>query len=176
MATAACVGPHARPARGSDACRVTLGYLSEAAMNGKTKEAPGPETTGQKQATESCRADHVTRFRPGESGNPSGRPKGARHKLSEAFLEDMLEAWSTHGKDVIARVIEQDPTVFLRSIVSILPKQVEVDINQYDNMTDDQLKQQFLAALKEANALGIDVDDGVVAGADQRERQKINHH
>jgi hypothetical protein len=28
-------------------------------------------------------------FLPGQSGNPRGRPKGSRHKLSEAFLADL---------------------------------------------------------------------------------------
>ena len=36
-----------------------------------------PETTGQKQKG---------RFKPGRSGNPAGRPKGARHKATMAAL------------------------------------------------------------------------------------------
>jgi len=36
-----------------------------------------PETTGQKQKG---------RFKPGRSGNPAGRPKGARHKSTMAAL------------------------------------------------------------------------------------------
>src|SRR5215475_7651156 len=31
-----------------------------------------------------ARADEATRFKPSQSGNPKGRPKGSRHKLSEA--------------------------------------------------------------------------------------------
>jgi Family of unknown function (DUF5681) len=33
------------------------------------------------------RADEAIRFKPAQSGNPKGRPKGSRHKLSEAMLE-----------------------------------------------------------------------------------------
>lgn len=105
------------------------------------------------------------RFVTGNIGG--GRPKGARNKLGEAFFGDMFEAWQSQGKSVIAAVIEKDPAAFLRSMVAIMPKQVEVDINQYDSMTDDQLKQQFLAALREANALGLDVGAGVTEGTNQ---------
>jgi uncharacterized protein DUF5681 len=41
-----------------------------------------PETTGAKQAD--------TRFRPGQSGNPSGRPKGSRNATTLA-LEGLLD-------------------------------------------------------------------------------------
>jgi hypothetical protein len=29
--------------------------------------------------------NEATRFKPGQSGNPKGRPRGSRHKISEAF-------------------------------------------------------------------------------------------
>lgn len=48
--------------------------------------AVSPENTGGKQAR--------TRFTPGESGNPSGRPRGARNKATmavEKLLDDDAE-------------------------------------------------------------------------------------
>lgn len=105
------------------------------------------------------------RFLPGNKGG--GRPKGSRAKLGEAFIADMYEAWQTSGPDVISRVIATDPAAFLRSMVAILPKEVEVNVNKLDNLTDDQLRSQFLAAIREARALGLDVSVGEPAGADQ---------
>ena len=99
-------------------------------------------------------------FEPGVSGNPYGRPKGARNKLGEAFIQDMYEAWQACGANVIADVVKDDPAAFLRAMVTILPKEVDVNINRYDSMTDDQLKSQFLAALREARSLGVDIGDG----------------
>jgi hypothetical protein len=46
-----------------------------------------PETTGRKQSG--------NKFKPGHSGNPAGRPRGARHKTTlaiEALLEGQHEA------------------------------------------------------------------------------------
>lgn len=56
--------------------------------------AADPENTGGKQ--------HSTRFKPGQSGNPNGRPKGSRNRvtmLAETLVDDAAE-------EVVGRVIE----------------------------------------------------------------------
>lgn len=113
-----------------------------------------PEKSGQE-----VRDAATGQFQKGHIGGP-GRGKGSRNKLGEAFIQDMYEAWQTQGSKVIADVIEKDPAAFLRSMVAILPKEVDVNINKYDQMTDDQLRTQFLAALREARTLGVDIGAG----------------
>lgn len=110
-------------------------------------------------------------FQLGHTGM-GGRPKGSRNKLGEAFIQDMYEAWQGAGPDVIARVIKDDPATFLRSMVAILPKEVEVNVNKYDAMTDEQLRAQFLAALRDAQSLGIDLGAGSPASADTAGQRK----
>jgi hypothetical protein len=98
-------------------------------------------------------------FLKGHIGGP-GRGKGSRNKLGEAFIESMYEAWKTSGDQVIREVIQSDPATFLRSMVALMPKEMDVNVNRYDAMTDDQLRQQFIAALREARALGVDFSPG----------------
>jgi hypothetical protein len=40
-------------------------------------------------------------FKPGQSGNPLGRPTGARNKLGEEFLAELYNAFVAHGRAAI---------------------------------------------------------------------------
>jgi Family of unknown function (DUF5681) len=78
-------------------------------------------------------------FLPGQSGNPAGRPKGARHKLGEAFIAAMHADFETHGEKVVAQVREEKPDQYLKVIASILPKELTVNAGPLEEMSDDAL-------------------------------------
>jgi len=78
-------------------------------------------------------------FKPGNNANPRGRPKGARNKLGEAFVEAMLKDFEEHGEKVIQDVRTEKPDQYLKVIASILPKELNVTTNRVEEMSDDEL-------------------------------------
>ena len=67
-----------------------------------------------------------TQFKPGQSGNPNGRPKGSRSKLSEAFLKALSDDFETNGLDTVAKVREDKPDAYLNVIGKLMPKLMEL--------------------------------------------------
>lgn len=90
-----------------------------------------PDSTGEKQAR--------TQFKPGQSGNPKGRPQGARNKLGEDFVRALAEDFEANGVNVIATVRAEKPDQYLKVIASLLPKEVEIKRTTLDGLTDDEL-------------------------------------
>lgn len=82
-------------------------------------------------------------WKPGQSGNPSGRPKGSRNKLGEAFLADMLADWLEHGADAIRQMRERRPADYVRVVASILPRELNVKVDEVADMSDDELAAQL---------------------------------
>lgn len=92
----------------------------------------GPVTTG-------VRRDLTTRFQPGQSGNPCGRPKGSRHKLSETFIVALNADFEEHGESVIRQVRTEMPAAYLKVIASILPRDLNVRADPLADIADDDL-------------------------------------
>jgi hypothetical protein len=66
-----------------------------------------------------------TQFRPGQSGNPAGRPKGSRNRISEKFLADLCGHYDENGLEAIKAVFLADPVAYIRVIAGLLPKQTD---------------------------------------------------
>src|SRR5262249_41669417 len=67
------------------------------------------------------------RWKPGQSGNPAGRPKGARSKLSETFLKALSEDFATNGIEVVEKVRNDRPHEYLKIVAAVLPKQMQLE-------------------------------------------------
>lgn len=90
----------------------------------------------------------LTPFKPGQSGNPAGRPKGSRNKLGEDFIAAMHDDFQEHGVAAIKVVRAERPHEYLKVIASLLPKELKVTTE--NDLTDEQLDQrirQLAAAL-----------------------------
>jgi hypothetical protein len=81
-----------------------------------------------------------TQFKPGESGNPSGRPKGARNKstiAAEALLDGEAEAITRRCIDL---ALEGDATALRLCLSRILPvkrdRTIELDLPALEDSQD----------------------------------------
>ena len=79
------------------------------------------DNTAPKQREDVLR-EHA--FKPGQSGNPAGRPKGARSKLGEDFLNALRDDFQKHGIEALQEVREKKPSDYIKVVASILPKEI----------------------------------------------------
>ena len=89
--------------------------------------------------TEIIGRDEAGKFAP---GNP-GKPKGARTKLGEQFLSALQRDFEAHGVKAIARVRTERPQDYVKVIASLMPRDLNLNINNLDDATDDELVQRL---------------------------------
>lgn len=123
---------------------------------------PSTENTQEKQSG-------LIPWQPGQSGNPAGKPKGARNKLGEAFIAALQEDFEAHGIAAVQAVRADKPDQYLKVIASLMPKEHRLSFDdQFDGMTDAELAERIrnsLAQLAPFLDAGTGADDAGAAVA-----------
>ena len=88
-------------------------------------------------------------FKPGQVANPVGRPKGSRNKLGEDFLAAMHADFTKHGIAAIRKARKEDATQYIKTIASLLPREMTLKVDPLDEMTDAEL----LSRLRQLDSL-----------------------
>jgi hypothetical protein len=80
-------------------------------------------------------------WQPGVSGNPAGRLRGSRNKLSEEVICALLRDFREHGQKAIAKVRRTQPAAYLKVLALLVPREHKVEYsNSLKNWTDEELE------------------------------------
>jgi len=106
-------------------------------------------------------------WKPGQSGNPSGRARGSRNKLGEEFLQALYTDFTEHGAAAIETVRKDKPDAYLKVIASVLPAHINVNLNR--DLTDEELDRR-IRDLAAALDIGLRIE-----GPSGREEAESRH-
>jgi hypothetical protein len=96
-------------------------------------------------------------WQPGVSGNPAGRLRGSRNKLSEEVICALLRDFREHGQKAIAKVRRTQPAAYLKVLALLVPREHKVEhSNVIKSLSDQELEAmvEYLQTLLEPQAGG----------------------
>ena len=84
-----------------------------------------------------------------EKGRPKsgGRAKGAKNRLSHAFLTALAEDFEQHGVEALKIARIEKPVEYIRIVAGLMPKEFEIIDSRLTDISDEELD-VFIAKLR----------------------------
>jgi hypothetical protein len=104
-------------------------------------------------------------FAEGVSGNLGGNAQRSRHALNADTIREMHLAFRRGGRAAINKVMKQQPAVFLKLLVLLVPREMKVEHSGgVKAMTDEQLEAgiEAITAMLDARAAAIPGDNAKI--------------
>jgi Family of unknown function (DUF5681) len=111
--------------------------------NFRTTRNNDPEDTGQKLDT---------RFKPGKSGNPAGRPRGSRNRIVQTVVELYSASLEGTGAEDLERLRQKDLSTYWRLAMQFVPSKVESLFNVH---VHHELSEEYERAASFADAWSV---------------------
>src|SRR6266496_2479506 len=86
-------------------------------------------------------------FRPGVSGNATGNVHRSRHSLNADTIREMHLAFQRGGRAAINKVMKNQPAVFLKLLVLLVPRELGVTHKGGVKQMSDQQIEDAIAAI-----------------------------
>ena len=109
----------------------------KAQQNGAGASAPmkpSPAKSGEKPGKGNGHGSKATQFKPGNTGNPTGKPRGLRNAVSQDFLSDVLTVWNEAnekgnktGLDALRELASTRPGQFVAAVGNLVPRELTFD-------------------------------------------------
>jgi hypothetical protein len=94
-----------------------------------------------------------TRWPPGKSGNPAGKPPGTRTGFSQGFIRDFALVWAEEGLEAVRKVAKKSPEAFVATAARICPNESGSRLNKPFlggmSLEDYSLMREVIAAIRE---------------------------
>ena len=90
-----------------------------------------------------------------------GRAKGAKNRLSHAFLTALAEDFELHGIDALRITRTERPAEYIKIVAGLMPKELEIMDSRLTDLSDEELD-VFIAKLRAQlrGAITQDLGDG----------------
>src|SRR3954454_5837089 len=120
------------------------------------------ESTAARAPTPTAKRDAKGKWLPGVSGHPGGDAARARKALNAPTIAEMHRAFREGGREAILKVMRQQPAVFLKLLILLVPREMDVSHKGgVKSMTDEELER------------GIEATQAMLAKGDAGEGAKV---
>ena len=98
-----------------------------------------------------------------EKGRPKtgGRARGAKNRLSHAFLTALTEDFEQHGVEALKIARIEKPVEYIRIVAGLMPRELEIMDSRLTDLSDEELD-VFIVKLQAQlrGAIAQDLGDG----------------